>query len=358
MNKFSRRFFLAASTATLAIACSQVNRETESENNTDTNNNTANAQQATKELNIYSSRHYNTDDKLYGDFAEQNGVRINLIEGNADELIERIKSEGANSPADILITVDAGRLWRAEQEGIFAPIESEILTSKIPENLRHPDNLWFGFSKRARVIMYNPDNVDPANLSTYEALADPQWRGRIGVRSSSNIYNQSLVAGMIEVLGAEATEEWCRGLVANFARPPQGNDTSQIEAVAAGIIDLTLANTYYLPRYQDEPEIFNRVKVYFPNQGGRGTHVNISGGGMTQNAPNKESAIAFLEYLASPSAQEFFALGNNEYPVVPGTPVADVVASFGEFEEDTVNVAAYGRNNAEAVRIMDRAGWK
>lgn len=206
--------------------------------------------------------------------------------------------------------------------------------------------------------MYNKDTVDPANLSTYEALADPQWQDRIGVRSSSNIYNQSLVAGMIEVLGLEATEEWCRGFVDNFARPPQGNDTSQIEAVAAGIIDLTLANTYYLPRYEDEPAVFDRVKVFFPNQDGRGTHVNISGGGVTQNAPNRETAIAFLEYLSSPTAQEFFALGNNEYPVVPGTPVADVVASFGDFKEDTVNVSAYGRNNDEAVRIMDRAGWK
>ncbi len=352
MNKFSRRFFLGAGTAALAVACGQVRRVSE-----EPNQNT-NAQQTTKELNIYSSRHYNTDDKLYGNFAQQNGVRLNLIEGNADELIERINSEGANSPADILITVDAGRLWRAEQANIFAPIESEILTSKIPENLRHPDNLWFGFSKRARVIMYNPERVDPANLSTYEALADPQWQGRIGVRSSSNIYNQSLVAGLIEVLGAEATEEWCRGFVANFARPPQGNDTSQIEATAAGEIDLTLANTYYLPRYADNPEIFDRVKVFFPNQDGRGAHVNISGGGVTKNAPNRETAIAFLEYLASPSAQEFFAIGNNEYPVVAGTPVSDVVAGFGEFKEDTVNVSAYGENNAEAVRIMDRAGWK
>ncbi len=358
MNKFSRRFFLGTGTATLVVGYSGVSRSLQSNRATATQ-----IAQSTKELNIYSSRHYNTDDKLYGDFAEQNGVRINLIEGNADELIERIESEGTNSPADILITVDAGRLWRAEQAGIFAPIESEILTSKIPENLRHPNNLWFGFSKRARVIMYNKELVDPANLSTYEALADPQWRGRIGVRSSSNIYNQSLVAGMIEVLGLEATEEWCRGFVANFARPPQGNDTSQIEATAAGIIDLTLANTYYLPRYAeaDDPaaqQIFNQVKVFFPNQDGRGTHVNISGGGVTQNAPNRETAIAFLEYLASPTAQEFFALGNNEYPVVPGTPVAEVVKSFGDFKVDTVNVSAYGENNDEAVRIMDRAGWK
>ena len=346
MRNFSRRFFLGAGSAALAIALTPKRGRTQG-----------------GELNIYSSRHYNTDDKLYSDFATQTGVKVNLIEGKADELIERIKSEGTNSPADILMTVDAGRLWRAAQEGIYAPVESPVLTEKIPANLRDPENLWFGFSKRARVIMYNKDTVDPTQLSTYENLADPQWRGKIAIRSSSNIYNQSLVAGFIEVLGEPATEEWCEGLVANFARPPQGNDTAQIEAAAAGIADIAIANTYYLPRYAeaDNPAkkaVFEQVKVFFPNQEGRGCHVNVSGAGVTQNAPNRDNAIAFLEYLASPAAQEFFALGNNEYPVVAGTPISPIVASFGEFKEDTVNVAAYGANNATAVKIMDRSGWK
>lgn len=350
MKQFSRRIFLGAGTAATVVALSQLG-----------NSKRSLAQAQT--LNLYSSRHYNTDDQLYQGFTDQTGIKVNLIEGKDDELIERIKSEGVNSPADILITVDAGRLWRAEQAGLFAPVDSSILTEKIPANLRQPDNLWFGFSKRARVLMYNKDLVDPTELSTYENLADPKWKNKIVIRSSSNIYNQSLVAGLIEVHGEEATEEWCRNLVANFARPPEGNDRAQIEAAAAGIGDIAVANTYYLPRYakDDDPTkqaIFEKVGVFFPNQDDRGTHVNISGGGMMKNAPNQEAAIAFLEYLASPDAQEFFALGNNEYPVVEGVPVDPLVASFGQFESDTTNVSAYGANNALAVKIMDRAGWK
>ena len=350
MSKFTRRFFLTAGAATTAVAASQL--ATIKPGKTQT-----------QELNLYSSRHYNTDDELYERFTSQTGIKVNLIEGKADELIERIKSEGANSPADVLITVDAGRLWRAEQAGLFAPVSSQVLTEKIPANLRHPDNMWFGFTKRARVIMYNKNTVDPAQLSTYENLADPQWKGKVVIRSSSNIYNQSLVAGLIEVHGEEKVEEWCRGLVSNFARPPEGNDRAQIEAVAAGFADLGVANTYYLPRYAQDADptkqaIFQQIGVFFPNQSDRGTHVNISGGGLVKNAPNKEGAIAFLEYLVSPAAQTFFAQGNNEYPVVAGTPIDPIVGSFGTFKEDTTNVSAYGANNAMAVQIMDRAGWK
>lgn len=353
ITKFSRRFFISISTAALIVACNQTQgNQTQSEQNTDT------AATNGGDVNIYSSRHYNTDDQLYDGFTEQTGIEVNLIEGKDDELIERIKSEGINSPADILITVDAGRLWRGAQAGIFAPVESEILEEKIPENLQDPDNLWFGFSKRARVIVYNKDQVDPSQLSTYEDLTDPKWKGKFIVRSSSNIYNQSLVAGMIEEKGEEATSEWIKGLVANFARSPQGNDTSQIEDVAAGVADLTLANTYYLARYEDNPEVFEKVGIFFPNQDDRGTHVNISGAGLLKNAPNKENAIAFLEYLASPKAQEFFALGNNEYPVVEGTPLTPVIENLGEFKDDTTNVSSYGKNNAAAVKIMDRSGWK
>ena len=353
ISKISRRLLLTIASATLVIACNQTPGEQaaneEQPNQPPVNNG---------RVNIYSSRHYNTDDQLYDNFTEQTGVEVNLIEGKADELIERIKNEGTNSPADILITVDAGRLWRAAEAGIFAPVESEVLEEKIPDNLQDPNNLWFGYSKRARAIIYNKDRVNPSQLSTYEALADPQWQGKFIIRSSSNIYNQSLVAGMIEEQGEAATTQWIDGLVANFARSPQGNDTSQIEDVAAGVADLTLANTYYLARYEDNPEVFDKVGVFFPNQDDRGTHVNISGAGLLTNAPNKDNAIAFLEYLASPEAQEFFALGNNEYPAVAGTPVNPVVQGFGEFEDDTTNVAAYGKNNAAAVKIMDRSGWK
>ena len=351
VNKFSRRLFLSLTTAALVVAC---NTNSEQSTEGESGNATANNGQ----VNIYSSRHYNTDDQLYDGFTEKTGISVNLIEGKDDELIERIRSEGANSPADILITVDAGRLWRAAEAGIFAPVESEILEEKIPDYLQDPNNLWFGYSKRARVIIYNKDKVDPSQLSTYEDLADPKWKGKFIVRSSSNIYNQSLVAGMIEEKGEEATAEWIDGLVANFARPPQGNDTSQIEDVAAGVADLTLANTYYVARYADNPEVFEKIGIFYPNQEDRGTHVNISGAGLLKNAPNQENAIAFLEYLASPEAQEFFALGNNEYPVVEGTPVNPVVEGFGEFKDDTTNVASYGKNNADAVKIMDRSGWK
>ena len=348
INKLSRRAFIGITTAVLVIACEQ----TQPEQPTQTEN------KQSGQVNIYSSRHYNTDDQLYDGFTEQTGIRVNLIEGKDDELIERIKSEGANSPADILITVDAGRLWRGVEADIFAPVDSEILEEKIPEHLQDPENKWFGYSKRARVIIYNKDKVKPEQLSTYEDLTDPKWKDKFIVRSSSNIYNQSLVAGMLEVKGEEETSNWIKGLVANFARPPQGNDTSQIEDVAAGIADLTLANTYYVARYDDNPEVFDKIGVFFPNQSDRGTHVNISGAGMLKNAPHQENAIAFLEYLATPEAQEFFALGNNEYPVVEGTPINDVVKSFGEFKEDTTNVSAYGKNNADAVKIMDRSGWK
>ena len=351
ISKFSRRLFLSVVTAALVVAC---NTATEQSAEGEANNAPADNGQ----VNIYSSRHYNTDERLYDGFTEKTGISINLIEGKDDELIERIKSEGANSPADVLITVDAGRLWRAAEAGIFAPVESEILEEKIPDNLQDPNNLWFGYSKRARVIIYNKDKVDPNQLSTYEDLADPKWKGKFIVRSSSNIYNQSLVAGIIEEKGEEATAEWIEGLVANFARPPQGNDTSQIEDVAAGVADLTLANTYYVARYKDNPEVFEKIGIFYPNQEGRGTHVNISGAGLLKNAPNKENAIAFLEYLASPEAQEFFALGNNEYPVVEGTTLNPVVKEFGEFKDDTTNVASYGQNNADAVKIMDLSGWK
>ena len=350
VKKLSRRLFIGIATAALVISCGQVQKQSGSEGSDSTANK--------GRVNIYSSRHYNTDEQLYDGFTEQTGISVNLIEGKDDELIERIKSEGANSPADILITVDAGRLWRAAQAEIFAPVESEILEAKIPDNLQDPNNLWFGYGKRARVIIYNKDKVDPSQLSTYEDLADPKWKGRFIVRSSSNIYNQSLVAGMIEEKGEEATAKWLEGLVANFARSPQGNDTSQIEDVAAGVADLTLANTYYLARYESNSQVFDKVGIFYPNQEDRGTHVNISGAGLLKNSPNKENAIAFLEYLASPEAQEFFALGNNEYPVVEGTPLNPIVKEFGEFKDDTTNVSAYGKNNADAVKIMDRSGWK
>lgn len=321
------------------------------------------AQQPAKVLNLYSSRHYDTDDALYQSFTEKTGVTVKLVEAEADQLIERILSEGANSPADVLMTVDAGRLWRADQQGLFQSVNSNQLKQAIPENLRHPDGLWFGFSKRARVIMYHKDRVNPAQLSTYEALTDAKWRGKVLVRSSTNVYNLSLTGAILAATDARKTEDWARGLVANFARPPEGGDTVQIQAVASGLGDVAISNTYYLARLMksDKPEekaAAEKIGVFFPNQRDRGTHVNISGAGVLKTAPNKEAAIQFLEHLSSPEAQAIFALGNNEYPVVRGAAIDPIVAGFGEFKEDTLNAAVFGKNNPEALRIMDKAGWK
>lgn len=314
------------------------------------------------ELNLYTARHYDTDNALYQGFSDRTGLRVNLIEADSDALIERLKSEGTNSPADVFITVDAGRLWRAEEDDLFQPISSSVLTSIVPENLRDPNGLWFGLTKRARVIMYNKDQVNPAELSTYEDLANEKWRNQILVRTSTNIYNQSLVGSLIEVHGEEATEEWVRGLVANFARQPEGNDTAQIRACAAGLGNLAIANHYYLIRLakSEDPsdqEVVQRVGMFFPNQRDRGTHVNISGGGVLKNSPNPDGAQQFLEYLISEEAQAIFAQGNNEYPILDSVTLDPVLASYGSFKSDTTSAAAFGRNNPLALQITDRAGW-
>ncbi len=318
-----------------------------------------------REVNVYSSRHYDTDAQLFAAFTARTGIRVNVIEGGEDQLIERIRAEGANSPADVLITVDAGRLWRAQQAGLLQPIASPVLMERVPANLRDPEGYWFGLTKRARVIMYARDRVDPSELSTYEALADPKWRGKILVRSSSHVYNQSLVGALIEAHGPEWTEQWARGLVANFARRPQGGDIDQIKAVAAGEGDIAIANTYYWVRLakSDNPEeraAAAKVGVFFPNQGPgeRGTHVNISGAGVVATSRNRDNAIAFLEFLVSDEAQEIFAKGNNEYPVVAGISLDPVLASLGTFREDEVSAARFGANNPLALMIMDRAGWR
>jgi iron(III) transport system substrate-binding protein len=318
-----------------------------------------------REVNVYSSRHYDTDDQIYAAFTGQTGIRVNIIEGGEDQLIERIRNEGANSPADVLVTVDAGRLWRAQQAGILQPISSAVLQERVPASFRDPDGHWFGLTKRARVIMYSTERVNPADLSTYEALADPRWRGKILVRSSGHVYNQSLVGSLIEALGPQATEQWARGIVANFARRPQGADADQLRAVAAGEGDVAITNTYYLARIykSDDPadrSVAARVAPFFPNQapGERGAHVNVSGGGVVATARNRDNAIAFLEFLTSDVAQAVFAQGSLEYPIVAGTPLDPVLASFGSFREDELNAARFGANNQQALTIMDRAGWR
>ncbi|MGB7250913.1 MAG: Fe(3+) ABC transporter substrate-binding protein [Phormidesmis sp.] len=314
-------------------------------------------------VNLYSARHYDIDVQLYDQFTAETGIQVNVLEGSPDELIERIQSEGAQSPADVFIAVDAGRLWRAQEAGIFQPVDSEVLNTKVPENLRSPDSEWFGLTSRARVLVYNTANVQPDELSTYEDLADPKWRGKVCVRSSGNVYNQSLLGSMVESIGAEATEEWAKGLVANFARQPEGGDVDQIKAVAAGQCDVAIVNHYYwarLSKSEDEQDqaAIAQTAVFFPNQEDRGTHVNISGMGLVKTAPHPENGIAFMEFLLTPEAQKVFAEGNNEYPVVTGIALEPIVAELGEFKVDDTNVTAYGRNNPQVNEIVDRAGWQ
>ena len=314
-------------------------------------------------LNLYSSRHYDTDEALYGEFTRLTGIRINRIEAEADALIERLRAEGANTPADVFITVDAGRIERAKQMGLLQASASQALAGAVPAHLRDPDGHWFGFSKRARVIMVNRERVDPRSIATYEDLADPKWKGKVLIRSSNNIYNQSLTGAMLAAHGEAKTLDWCKGVVANLARSPRGGDTDQIRACAAGEGDIAVSNTYYLgnlirankPADQD---LIRKIAVVFPNQGDRGTHVNISGGGIVKASRNVEAATKFLEYLVTPKAQAYFAQGNNEYPVVEGIEIPSAVMGFGAFREDKLNAGVFARNNADALKIMDRAGWK
>jgi iron(III) transport system substrate-binding protein len=314
-------------------------------------------------LNLYSSRHYQTDEALYENFTKKTGIKVNRIEANEDALLERLKNEGGRSPADVLVTVDAGRLWRAEQMGLFQPVRSKALEERIPAELRHPDGLWFSFSVRARPIFYAKGAVNPTEIKDYEDLADPRWKGKVCVRSSSNMYNLSLMSSMIAGAGPVKAEAWAKGVVANFARDPKGGDTDQLKAVASGECRLAIANTYYYVRLArsakpEEKAIAEKVGVIFPNQAGRGTHVNVSGAGVLKNAPHKEAAIKFLEYLASDEAQSYFADGNNEYPAVPTVKSNAALQSLGDFRKDSLNVSLLGRNQAAAQQVYDRAGWK
>lgn len=314
-------------------------------------------------LNLYSSRHYSTDQTLYDAFTKRTGIRINRIEAEADPLIERLRAEGANSPADVFISVDAGRLERARVAGLLQPIASATLDRAVPAHLRDPAKHWFGFSKRARVIMYARARAKAGDVQSYEELADPKLKGKLVTRSSTNIYSQSLTGSVLAAHGEEKTEAWCRGLVTNFARSPRGGDTDQIRAVAAGEADFAIANTYYLVnlmRSKNEADraVAEKVGVVFPNQRDRGTHVNISGGGVTTHAKNREAAIAFLEHLVSDDAQTYFADGNSEYPVVPTAKTVAMLAELGNFKEDQLNAQTFAANNAKALQIMDRAGWK
>jgi iron(III) transport system substrate-binding protein len=315
-------------------------------------------------LNLYSARHYQTDEALYGNFTKQTGIKINRIELGDEPLLQRLKSEGANSPADVVLMVDAARLWRAQIDGLFQPIDSKVLNQRIPANLRSNDGSWFGFSTRARVIVFDKAKVKPAEVDTYEKLADPVNKGRVCTRSGSHPYMLSLIGAMVERSGEAATEQWARGMVANMARPPRGGDTDQIRAVAAGECGVALTNSYYwvrLMRSSDPKDraVVEKVGFLWPNQATSGTHVNISGGGVARHAPNRANAIRFLEYLSSPEAQAYFANGNNEWPVVKGAEVNNPeLASLGKFKMENVPISSIGKGQIAAQRILDKVGYR
>ena len=315
------------------------------------------------EVNIYSARKEDLIKPLLDDFSKRTGIAVNLVTGKEEALLQRLQSEGANSPADLFLTTDAGRLSAARKAGVLQAVKSDTLTARIPAAYRDPEGYWYGLSVRARPIIHAKDRVKPADLSTYEALADPKWKGKVCVRSSDSVYNQSLVAGLISHHGEAKTEAWAKGLVANFARPPKGGDRDQIKAVAAGECDVTLANTYYLggmANSSDEADkqAAAKVTVFWPDAKTTGVHVNVSGAGVAAHARNRDNAVKLLEFLAGDSAQRWYAETNNEYPVNPAIPPSATLKAWGEFKADTLNVAKLGELNAAAVQLMDRAGWK
>lgn len=317
---------------------------------------------ANNEVNVYSSRHYDTDKELFKIFEKNTGIEVKVIQAKDDALIKRMESEGANSPADVFITVDAARIERATQKGLFQAIKSDLLTNTIPEKLRDKDNQWFAITKRARIVAIKKDADALNTLETYEQLADPKYKGQIMVRSSSNVYNQSLMAGMIAHHGIDYATTWAKGVVANMARDPKGSDRDQAKAVAAGIGSIAIMNTYYVGKLatsnESDKEVVSKVKIFFPKFENGGTHINISAAGVAKYAKNKENAIKFIEFLASKEAQEIFANGNFEYPIIKDAKIAPLVASWGELEEDNITINDLGRYNKDAVKALDIAGWK
>jgi iron(III) transport system substrate-binding protein len=321
-----------------------------------------------KELNIYSARHYQTDEQLYAGFTKQTGIKINRIEADDNQLLERLRTEGKNSPADVILMVDAARLWRAQIEGLFQPVKSKVLDQRIPANLRGKDDgqgpEWFGFSTRGRIIVYNKATVKPDQVATYESLADPVNKGKVCTRSGSHPYMLSMIGSMVERNGEPATEQWAKGMVANFARPPRGGDTDQIKGVASGECGVAVANTYYYARMlrstkPEDKEAISKVAFLWPNQKTSGVHLNVAGGGVAKNAPHREAAVKFLEYLASDPAQVYFANGNNEWPAVANVDVKNpVLEEMGKFKAEKVSIAAIGKNQVAAQKILDRVGYK
>lgn len=315
------------------------------------------------QVNLYSSRNEGLIKPLLDEFTAETGIRVNLLTGSGDGLLSRLQSEGQNSPADLFLTVDAGALHRAKQADLFQPVQTAALSQKIPTHLKDQDHHWYGLSMRARPVFYSLERVQPEEITDYMNLADPIWRGRICVRSSDNIYNQSMVAALIDHHGETATEEWARGLVANFARSPVGGDRDQIHAVSSGVCDIAIANTYYFGGMINSDSSTNqdtvsKVGIAWPAQDSYGVHVNVSGIGLLKHARNEENAKKLMEFLASKESQTWYAEANSEYPVNPEAEWSQTLQSWGEFKADDISMSVLGENNAAAVRLMDRAGWR
>ncbi|GAA0626041.1 Fe(3+) ABC transporter substrate-binding protein [Brevundimonas kwangchunensis] len=314
-------------------------------------------------LNLYTARHYDADQQLYRLFEEKTGIKVNSVDGNPDQLIARMRTEGANSPADVFVAADAGALWRAQEAGLLQPTSSEALNAAIPANLREPEGHWFGLARRARIVAYDTTKVRPEEVDTYEEIASPRFRGKLCVRSADSVYNLSLVGALIEAWGPEKAGEWVRGVVANMARPPEGGDRDQMRAVNAGVCEIALTNSYYWIRMANgddaaDKAVTDKVKLAFPSLDGQGAHVNVSGGGVARNAPNRENAVRFLEFLATPEAQAIIAGANNEYTAANGVPNPAAVQPYANFTANPMPVTAYGRNQAQAQSLMSAAGWR
>lgn len=349
-----KKILLGAAILGIMVSCGKDKTTTETNENDN---------QVEQVVNVYTHRHYESDQEIFNLFEEKTGIQVKVINASADELIQKMKMEGAQSPADVLITVDAGRLSRAKDQDLLQSIDSEILENNIPAHLQDVDNQWFGVTKRARIIAYALDRVQPEELSTYEDLTNPKWQGKILVRSSSNIYNQSLLASIIANNGSEYAKEWAEGIVSNLARAPKGSDRDQVKAVVAGEGDLAIVNSYYIGRMLHSPDpeevaTAQNIGLFFPNQNDRGTHINVSGAGVAKHAPNKENAIKFIEFLISEEAQKIFTNSNFEYPVLEGVEPAQTLQEWGDFKEDELALTELGENNKQAVLIFDEAGWK
>lgn len=322
-------------------------------------------------VNVYSARHYSTDESLYTDFTKATGIKVNRVDADDAGILARLKAEGAASPADVILLVDASRLYKGEKDGLFRPIESAVLNDAIPAQLRSTPTkegtAWFGLSTRARVVVYNKIKVNPQDVDTYEELGDPKNKGKICIRSGSHPYNLSLFGAMTEHLGTTKTQAWLQGLANNLARDPKGGDTDQIKAVASGECDIAITNSYYLARLMrsnkpEDNEIVKKIGVMFPNQQSWGTHVNIAGGAVAKHAKNQANAVKFLEYLASPSAQQYFANGNNEWPAAKGiaidNPALKAMTGGMAFKSETIPVSAVGANVTQVQQMLDRVGFK